>query len=472
MSAHAPVRTGLDRLLTDELALIAGKRIGLICNASSITSDLRHAADVLAGRDDLELVQLFGPEHGIRGDAQDMIAVAGGKTDRLTGLPLHSLYGQRESSLWPPESLLQDLDVLVFDIQDVGARYYTYVYTMAHAMEVAGRVGVPVVVCDRPNPIGGHLVEGNVVQDGYRSFVGRYRLPNRHGMTAGELAGFFRGEEGISCETTVVTVDGWRRSTWFEDTGLPWVLPSPNMPTVDTALVYPGGCFFEGTLLSEGRGHTRPFEIVGAPFIDGNRWAAEATKELADAGYTGFHLRPLVFRPTFHKHHGQSCGGVQIHVTDREAFRPVMVSVALLKAAWRCWPAESRWRTLTYEFVADPIAIDLLGGSDRLRLEVERDVPLEEIQQRWDEERADFDVARAKYLLYEDGPAPTASIGASVDTSSTAPEPPPAPAPEVKPKPRRKARQAAPEAPPVEAPEPVTATPSQGRELTTVDLEP
>ncbi len=397
------VRTGLDRLLNEEIHLLQGKRVGLICNASSITSDFRHAADALADRDDVDLVQLFGPEHGIRGDAQDMAPVAGEHTDRITGLPLHSLYGRNEASLWPPDDLVRQLDVLVFDIQDVGARYYTYVYTMAHAMEVAGRVGVPVIVCDRPNPIGGLQVEGNVVQDGFRSFVGRYRLPNRHGMTAGELSSFFQAEEGIECDVTVVTMEGWKRAMYFEDTGLPWVLPSPNMPTVDTAVVYPGGCLFEGTLLSEGRGQTRPFEVCGAPFIHPQRWADNATEELRDAGYGGFHLRPLVFLPTFQKHHGQACGGVQIHVTDRVAFHSLMVSTALLKSAWRLWPQHARWRTHTYEFVSDPIAIDLLGGSTDLRREIEDDVPLATIAQRWDDERADFDRLRKRYLDYSDG---------------------------------------------------------------------
>ena len=462
MSASRVVRTGLDRLLTDQIGHIKGRRIGLVCNASSITSDLRHAADVLAARDDLELVQLFGPEHGIRGDAQDMIAVSDSSIDRRTGLPLHSLYGQREASLWPPEHLIRDLDVVVFDIQDVGARYYTYVYTMAHVMEVAGRVDVPVVVCDRPNPIGGHRVEGNIVQDGYRSFVGRFRLPNRHGLTAGELAGYFQGEEGIECDTTVVPMEGWHRSMYFEDSGLPWVLPSPNMPTVDTAIVYPGGCFFEGTLLSEGRGQTRPFEIVGAPYIDGDRWALEASRELADAGYEGVHLRPLVFRPTFHKHVGQSCGGVQLHVTDREAFRPVMTAVALLKAVWRCWPQAARWRTLTYEFVADPIAIDLLDGSPALRGEVEADVSLLAIQARWDAERAEFDQVRKRYLEYPDAP-PVVAPAEAIAVASRPRRAPAAAPPSGKAAPARQA--------PPEVPEEAVRT-GPGRVLTTVDIEP
>jgi uncharacterized protein YbbC (DUF1343 family) len=391
---------GLPILLHERRDLLRGKRVGLICNASTITPAFEHAADHFHGAQDFELVQLFGPEHGIRGDAQDMIVVDGGGIDSRTGLPVHSLYGQQESSLWPTEESLTNLDVLVFDIQDVGARYYTYVYTMAHAMEVAGRVGLPVVVCDRPNPIGGTHVEGNIVEDDYRSFVGRFPLANRHGMTAGELAHFFRDTCDIACDVTVIQMRGWERGMAFGDTGLPWVQPSPNMPTYDTALVYPGMCFFEGTLLSEGRGQTRPFEVVGAPYIDGSLWASETTKELLAAGYEGFALRPLVFQPTFHKHAGQACGGIQLHVTDAETFAPVMVATALLKSAWRLFPDDALWRTERYEYVENPIAIDLLGGSGALRQEIESDVPLRDIQARWDDEVRPFLDQREKFLLY------------------------------------------------------------------------
>jgi len=391
---------GLSILLDERRDLLRGKRVGLICNASTITPGFEHAADHFAGAADFELVRLFGPEHGIRGDAQDMIVVDGSGIDSRTGLPVHSLYGREEASLWPSEESLAGLDVLVFDIQDVGARYYTYVYTMAHAMEVAGRLGLPVVVCDRPNPIGGTQVEGNIVDPDYRSFVGRFPIANRHGMTAGELAHFFRDACGIACEVTVITMQGWERGMAYADTGLPWVQPSPNMPTYDTALVYPGMCFFEGTLLSEGRGQTRPFEVVGAPYIDGERWAQDTTAELRAAGYLGFALRPLVFQPTFHKHAGLACGGIQLHVTDAEAFRPVMVATALLKSAWRLWPEESQWRTERYEYVSEPIAIDLLGGGAALRQEIERDTALGEIQARWDAEVQPFGEARERFLLY------------------------------------------------------------------------
>jgi uncharacterized protein YbbC (DUF1343 family) len=398
--ASYPVVPGLSVLLGERRELLRGKRVGLICNASTITPSFQHAADHFAGAGDFELVRLFGPEHGIRGDAQDMIVVDGSGIDSRTGLPVHSLYGQEEASLWPTEQSLEGLDVLVFDIQDVGARYYTYVYTMAHAMEVAGRVGLPVVVCDRPNPIGGALVEGNIVDPAYTSFVGRFPIANRHGMTAGELAHYFRDACAIACEVTVVPMQGWERGMAYGDTGLPWVQPSPNMPTYDTALVYPGMCFFEGTLLSEGRGQTRPFEVVGAPYVDGERWAQDTSAELQAADYAGFALRPLVFQPTFHQHAGIACGGIQIHVTDAEAFRPVMVATALLKSAWRLWPDEAQWRTERYEYVSEPIAIDLLGGGPTLRNEVEEDVPLAAIQDRWDDEVQPFLKERKQFLLY------------------------------------------------------------------------
>lgn len=401
MRAMPAVTPGLDRLLTTERALLKGKRVGLICNASSVTSRLQHAADLFHEADDFELVRLFGPEHGLRGDAQDMISVDGVQRDGRTGLRVVSLYGPQERSLWPDEAELTDLDVLVFDVQDVGARYYTYVYTMAHAMEVAGRVGLPVVVCDRPNPIGGVQVEGNIVQEAYRSFVGRFPLPNRHGMTAGELAHFFRDSCGVASDVTVVPMQGWRRAMTFAETGLPWVQPSPNMPTVDTALVYPGQCFFEGTLLSEGRGCTRPFEIFGAPYIDGHAWAEATLADLDTCGLGGVALRPLTFLPTFQKHARVPCGGLQLHVLDRRAYRPVLTAVALMKSAWALWPDQAAWRTERYEYVSEPIAIDLLGGGPELRGEVESGADLRDIDARWDRERDDFDAQRLGFLLYD-----------------------------------------------------------------------
>ncbi|MBJ95959.1 MAG: hypothetical protein CMP23_15965 [Rickettsiales bacterium] len=398
--SSATVRLGLDRLLSEQLHLLRGKRVGLVCNASTVSSALEHAADCFAEHPDFELVRLFGPEHGLRGDAQDMIAVEQVPRDPWTGVELHSLYGTSEASLRPDPQLMADLDVVVFDIQDVGARYYTYVYTMAFCMEAAGKVGVPVVVCDRPNPIGGLAVEGNTVHEGFVSFVGQFPIANRHGMTAGELAHLFRDECGVACDLTVVQLQGWERGMHYQDCGLPWVQPSPNMPTPDTALVYPGMCFFEGTLLSEGRGATRPFEVVGAPYIDGKRWAADAAARLDAAGAGGVSFRPLVFQPTFHKHGGLACGGVQLHVLDRQCFEPVLSAVALLQAAWSLWPDEVRWRTEVYEFVEDPIAIDLLGGSAALRHEIEQETPLSRVRERWQDEVQTFIAQRKRHLLY------------------------------------------------------------------------
>ena len=398
--SSASVRIGLDRLLSDSLHLLRGKRVGLVCNASTVTAGLEHAADLFARHPDFELVRLFGPEHGLRGDAQDMIAVAEVSVDPWTGIELHSLYGTSEASLRPDPQLMADLDVLVFDIQDVGARYYTYVYTMAFCMEAAGKVSVPVVVCDRPNPIGGVAVQGNTVHEGFASFVGQFPIANRHGMTAGELAHFFRDECGVACDLKVVQMEGWQRAMYYDDCGLPWVQPSPNMPTADTALVYPGMCLFEGTLLSEGRGATRPFEVVGAPYIDGQRWAADAQQRLNAAGESGVVFRPLVFEPTFHKYEGQACGGVQLHVTDRGLLSPLLAAVALLQSAWALWPQQVRWRTEVYEFVKEPIAIDLLAGSDALRHEIEQGVPLATVRARWADEVQVFAEGRSRHLLY------------------------------------------------------------------------
>lgn len=394
------VRLGLERLLSDDVHLLIGKNVGLICNASTITSGVEHAADLFAADPRFRLTRLFGPEHGIRGDAQDMIPVEEEGIDRLTGVPVHSLYGKEERSLWPTEESLRGLDVLVFDVQDVGARYYTFAYTMAHAMEVAGRVALPIIVCDRPNPIGGVLVEGNTIHDGFRSFVGRYPLPNRHGLTVGELAMWFRDTQGISCDLHICWMDGWERAMSFAETGLPWVLPSPNMPTPDTALVYPGQCLFEGTLLSEGRGHTRPFEVVGAPYVDGALWARESSASLAAIGVGGLALRPLVFRPTFHKFAGQGCGGVQLHVTDATAFRPLITSIALLHSARRLWPHDFAWRTERYEYVEAPIAIDLLAGDARLREEIDSGAPLSQIRERLEDEGAHFRAERPRFCHY------------------------------------------------------------------------
>lgn len=389
------MKSGLERLLTDERGLIRGQRVGLVVNPTAVDRRLVHAVDHLVSATDLKLTRLFGPEHGVFGDAQDMIAV-GSEADPRTGLPITSLYGHDEASLAPSADALADVDVLVYDVQDIGSRYYTFIYTLAYCLEAAARAGVRVVVCDRPNPLTGTHVEGDILDMAFRSFVGRYPLPVRHGLTSGELAGFFKDHDGHDAEVSVVTASGWRRGMWFDETPLPWLSPSPNMPTLDTALVYPGMCLVEGTNLSEGRGTTRPFEWLGAPWVD--PWAL--AKALTDEGLPGVSWRAMYFRPTFHKHAHQLCGGVQPHVTDRDAFDSFLAGVALLKHCRRLFP-EFAWRTEPYEFVSDRLAIDLLGGGSRLREQIDAGADLGEISAGWAKGRARFLDERRRFMLYE-----------------------------------------------------------------------
>ncbi len=386
------VQTGLARLV--EEGLPAGRRVGLICNPTSVDAELRHAIDLLRGK--LHLVSLFGPEHGVRGDAQDMIGVDNAR-DAASGLPVHSLYGHTAESLAPTPTMLDDVDVIVFDVQDVGSRYYTFVWTMVLAMRACAKAGKAFVVLDRPNPLGGVHVEGPSIEPGFDSFVGLVSCAIRHGMTAGEIARWRHGVEQLDLELAVITMRGWSRDSWFEHTGLPWVLPSPNMPTVDTALVYPGMCLVEGTELSEGRGTTRPFELAGAPHLDGQRLA----RDLAAMELPGVRFRPVVFTPMFQKHARTACGGIQIHVTNAEEFRPYRTGVAFLKAAHDQAPEKFAWRTKAYEFVDQIPAIDLLAGGAGLRQGIEAGASLDDLARRWPRDEGAFADERAPFLLYE-----------------------------------------------------------------------
>ncbi|HWV38195.1 MAG TPA: DUF1343 domain-containing protein [Vulgatibacter sp.] len=390
--------TGLDAMVAEGFRRLRGMRVGAICNPTSVDRDFVHLADRLATARDVKLAALFGPEHGIRGTAQDMIHVEGEAVDARTGVPVRSLYGPTFESLAPTPAMLEGLDALVFDVQDVGARYYTYVYTMALCMRAAGRAGLRFFVLDRPNPIDGVHVEGNAVREPFRSFVGMYDLPARHGMTAGELALLFDElhppEE--RCGPEVVRMSGWDRRREWGATGLPWIPPSPNMPTVDTARVYPGMCLLEGTNLSEGRGTTRPFELWGAPFLDPHALA----EELRSYRLPGVAFRPCWFEPTFQKHTRSPCGGVMIHVTDREAFLPVRTGVACLRAARRLGGDAFRWRTEEYEYRSDVPAIDLLAGNDELRRGIDEGWSLDRLTEGWLEESRGFLEARSRHLLY------------------------------------------------------------------------
>jgi len=361
VSAIVSVATGLDRLhddRDDEARWVRGRSVGLLAHPASVTRELVHAKDVLV-RAGARVRALFGPEHGYGGEAQDMVGVDGSR-DPETGAPVYSLYGATFESLTPRREWLEGLDVLVIDLQDVGSRYYTFVWTAVLVARACSAAGVEVLVLDRPNPLGGLSIEGAPQRDELCSFVGLRPTPIRHGLTLAELVADAARDEQLQ-GVRILAMRGWRRSMLFEDTGLPWILPSPNMPTVDTARVYPGGCLLEGTNLSEGRGLTRPFEVFGATWIDA---AALATQLERSAGH-GVRARPLTFRPTFHKYAGQVCGGVQMHVTDRAGFTPYRAYLAVLAAARK--QQGFAWRTEAYEFVDTHPAIDLLTGDGDVR---------------------------------------------------------------------------------------------------------
>ena len=390
------VATGLDVLVEDRFASMRGLAVGLICNPTSVDRRLRHAADLFHAARGLRLAALFGPEHGVRGDIQYMAAVEE-ERDPRTGVPVHSLYGSGAGSLRPDEEKLRGLDALVFDIQDVGARYYTYQATMLFCMEAAASARLSFFVLDRPNPIGGRSVEGPSLRPGFESFCGVHDVAVRHGLTVGELACMYREERGLDLALTVIPCRGWRRGMHQRDTGLPWVFPSPNMPTTETALVYPGMCILEGTNLSEGRGTTRPFELFGAPWLDAFRLA----EALASERLPGVRFRPSSFVPTWDKHAGARCHGVEVFVDDREAFRPFRTGVACVAAARSQDPARFRWRTETYEFVEDVPAFDLLCGSAREREALERGQGWRELAAAWRREERAFAKRRARFLRYE-----------------------------------------------------------------------
>lgn len=384
---------GVERLLSEKADLTRGARVGLVCNQASVLPDLRHVADVFAGQDGLKLTAFFGPQHGIRGDVQDNMIETDHAIDSRTGLPIYSLYSETRE---PTEKMLADVDVIVFDMQDVGCRIYTFAYTMANCMRAAAKFGKRVVVCDRPNPIGGTQVEGNVTENGFTSFVGQFEVPTRHGMTLGELARMYNEHFGIGCDLVVVPMHGWSREMYFEATGLPWVLPSPNIPTVDTCVVFPATVHLEGTELSEGRGTTKVFELNGAPFIDPYAWA----DALGEYDFPGVTFRPCYFQPTFQKWAKQTCGGVQIHVTDREMFTPVIVGIAMVKTAHDLYPDKFQWKQDDYEYEFGKNPFDVVSGTDKIRKAIESDESLESMQQSWKPRFDEFVGTRAKFLLY------------------------------------------------------------------------
>ena len=392
-SGRKKIRLGVERLLGEKGSMLKGARIGVVCNQASVDHDLRHVADLFREERGWKLTALFGPQHGIRGDLQDNMVETPHVTDAETGMPLYSLYSETRE---PTEQMLADVDVLVFDLQDVGCRIYTFIYSLANCMRAAARFGKKVVVCDRPNPINGEAVAGIVLEPGFESFVGQFPIATRHGMTVCELAHMFRDHFGIVCDVEFVQMEGWERSFWHDDTDAPWVLPSPNMPTLDTATIFPGTVHLEGTQLSEGRGTTKPLELSGAPYIDAARYA----RELNGLELPGVYFRACNFQPTFQKHAGQTCGGIQVHVLDRDKFEPTITGAALVKVAYELYTDKFLWKEPPYEYVHDRNPFDVIAGSDSLRKAIEGGTSLENIQSSWESPLKAFIETRQKFLAY------------------------------------------------------------------------
>jgi uncharacterized protein YbbC (DUF1343 family) len=385
------MQLGSERLVAS--TRLDGLRVGVLANPASVDHNFQHLADLLAHSNRHKVTAIFGPQHGYSSDLQDNMIETPHAKDRRRNIPIFSLYSETRE---PTKDMLELIDVLVIDLQDVGARIYTFIYTMANCLRAAARHGVPVIVCDRPNPIGGLAVEGPTLEPGYESFVGQFRMPMRHGLTIAELARLFNEHHKIGAELEIVPMEGWHRDMYADATGVPWVMPSPNMPTLDTAIVYPGTVLFEGTKLSEGRGTTRPFELIGAPWLNGEELAARLNKAKLD----GVYFRKATFEPTFQKHARATCGGCQIHVTDRKAFAPVAAGVSLLRECFGLAPDKFEWRDPPYEYEHEKMPIDILAGSPLLREQIEAQVPLAEIVASWDEGEAEFREIRQAYLLY------------------------------------------------------------------------
>jgi len=387
------VRTGLDRFERAFPKAWQGARAGLLVHPASVNLAFTHAAHLLLQSKKIRLAALFGPQHGILGQTQDNMVEWEGFVDSSTGFPAYSLYGEVRM---PKSEWIRDLDLFIVDLQDVGSRYYTFIWTMALCMEACAEAGKSFLVLDRPNPIGGTAVEGYVLDLAYTSFIGLYPLPIRHGMTIGELALYLRAFYFPTLDLRILKMDGWRRSQWFDATGLPWVMPSPNMPTPDTTVVYPGMCLLEGTNLSEGRGTTRPFEIFGAPFVH----ARALVKRLEAFNLPGVRFRPLVFQPTFQKWKGMVCRGAQIHVTHRRDFKPFLTGVAVLKAAMDLFPDHFQWKQPPYEYEYEKMPIDILAGNSLLREHLEAGMPLKTLEEEWEAQIPAFERIRREFLLY------------------------------------------------------------------------
>lgn len=387
------IQLGIEKLVESPPDWLKGKRLGLLCNQASTDRHFRHSRDLVNAAFPGRLTCILTPQHGFFCEKQDNMIESDHMRDPVLGLPVYSLYGETRR---PTAEMFEQLDVLLVDLVDVGTRVYTFMSTLAYCLEAAARWGKKVVVLDRPNPLGGELVEGNLVSEDLRSFVGLYPMPMRHGLTFGELGFFFNDHFDIKAEYQVVTMKGWQRSMLFADTGLPWLFPSPNMPSAATAMVYPGQVIWEGTNISEGRGTTLPFELFGAPFLD----VEEIFEFLAEPPLPGCLLRPLVFQPTSNKWAGEDCFGFQLHVTDPATYKPYRTTLALLQVIMKCYPEQFACKEPPYEYEYEKRPLDLIIGSAEIRNALAEGTPVMELEALWREELTEFDRLRRDFFLY------------------------------------------------------------------------
>ncbi|WP_319525144.1 DUF1343 domain-containing protein [uncultured Desulfosarcina sp.] len=387
------VKTGLEVFLDAPPDTVKGKRMGLLCNPASVDSRFIHARLRIARALPGQLKALYSPQHGFFAEKQDNMVESDHLEDGATGLPVFSLYGETRK---PTPAMLDPVDVLLVDLQDVGTRVYTFIYTLSYCMETARQTGKKVIVLDRPNPVGGDRIEGNLLKTEFSSFVGRYPLPMRHGLTIGELAILFNTAFGIGCDLEVVAMQGWKREMTFEQTGLPWVAPSPNLPTPASALVYPGQVIWEGTNISEGRGTTQPFELFGAPFISPDRLLDAVDDELMP----GVVLRPVVFEPTANKWSGQPCRGFQIHITDKARYSPYALSLGLYQAIYRLYSDRFAYKQPPYEYEFTRLPMDLILGDREIRSQIEAGRPVAQITAQWADGLSAYEKRIRKVKLY------------------------------------------------------------------------
>ena len=389
-----PVQTGIETLIVERPRILQGKRLGLLVNAASVDSKFHPTRILIENHFPGQLKVLFSPQHGLFSEKQDNMVPSDDFIDPLLNIPVFSLYGQERK---PAKDMLEKIDALIIDLQDVGTRVYTFIYTMALCMQAARSHGKQIVVLDRPNPVGGNHTEGNCLKPECASFVGMYPIPMRHGLTIAELALFFNDHFSIGCELTVVPMAGWKRDMFFHNTGLPWIAPSPNLPTPTSALAYPGQVLWEGTNVSEGRGTTQPFEVFGAPFFD----PALLEACLTENRIAGVHLRPLVFEPTSNKWAGKSCNGFQLHIIDPIRYRPYRTTLTLLQAVITLHAQSFKWKAPPYEYEFVKLPFDLITGDPVVRKAIEEMEHLDDLEENWQDDLKAFEEARQPYLLYE-----------------------------------------------------------------------